>query len=296
MRPQQRDPEADIAALPIWSGPLRIEPLAGGITNRNYRVKDSAKTAVVRFGGDLPLHGVMRFNEYAASRAAGEAGIGPQVLYTAPETLVLSFIEGRTYGPQDVRARADSCLALTRRAHREIADYLRGPTLAFNVFHIIRNYARTLIEDQSRLAQQAQHFIAVARQLEDAVGPVELVFGHNDLLAANFLDDGKRLWLIDWEYAGWTSPLFDLAGLASNNEFARGEQDALLESYFGQPATDALRLRFQAMLAAATLRETLWSLTQETRSTLDFDYVEYTAQNMRRFEAAWALFKEMQRG
>ncbi len=294
MPAQARDPETDIAALPIWSGQLHIEPLAGGITNRNYLVKDNVKAAVVRFGGDLPLHGVMRFNEQAASRAAGEAGIGPQVLYTAPATLVLAFIESRAYAPQDVRAHGDACLALTKRAHRDVAKNLRGPALAFNVFHIIRNYARALVEDQSRLAQQAPHFLAAAQELESAVGPIDLVFGHNDLLAANFLDDGRRLWLIDWEYAGWTTPLFDLAGLASNNEFPQSEEDALLEAYFERPATDALRLRFQAMLAAATLRETLWSLTQETRSTLDFDYADYTAQNMQRFNAAWTLFKEMQ--
>jgi thiamine kinase-like enzyme len=292
MAAQPSDPEALIHALPIWSGRIEIAPLQGGITNQNYLVIDGRRRAVVRCGGDIPVHGVMRFNEQAASRAAGAAGVSPKVVYSTPSALVLDYIEGRTYGPEEVRANRESCLALVKRVHREIARYLRGPTLAFNVFHIIRDYTHTLTDDQSRMTSQLPHFLEASRMLEGAVGPIDLVFGHNDLLAANFIDDGRRLWLVDWDYAGWNTPLFDLGGLSSNNGFDADENEAALESYYEAPVTDELRLRFHAMLCASLLREAMWSMVQESRSTIDFNYAAYTDENLQRFEAAWAAFKE----
>ena len=131
-------------------------------------------------------------------------------------------------------------------------------------------------------------------ELEAAVGPIEVVFGHNDLLAANFIDDGKRLWLLDWEYAGFNSPLFDLGGLASNSELSYEQAEQALALYFGRPVDDELRRRAAAMTAASLLRETMWSMVSEIHSTVDFDYAAYTAENLRRFEAAYAAFDAME--
>ena len=105
--------------------------------------------------------------------------------------------------------------------------------------------------------------LARAARLETAVGPIDVVFGHNDLLAANFLDDGKRLWLVDWEYAGFNSPLFDLGGLASNSELSLEQAEAALELYFDRPVDDELRRRAAAMTAASLLRETMWSMVSD---------------------------------
>ena len=294
MAAQVSDPEESIRALPIWDGRIQIEPLLGGITNRNYLVDDGRRRAVVRFGGDIPVHGVLRFNEQAASKAAGAAGISPAVLYAGPSVLVLDYIEGRTFASDDVRANRERCVALVKRVHREIPLHLRGPTLAFNVFHIIRDYGHTLNDDQSRMAPQLPRFLEAAAILERAIGPIELVFGHNDLLAANFIDDGRRLWLVDWDYAGWNTPLFDLGGLSSNNGFDAADNAAMLETYFEAPQTDALRYRFHAMLCASLLREAMWSMVSEPRSTIDFDYVAYTNENLARFETAWTKFREME--
>ena len=116
---------------------------------------------------------------------------------------------------------------------------------------------------------------------------------HNDLLAANFIDDGRRLWLIDWDYAGFNSPLFDLGGLASNNELSPSDEKWLLETYFERPLDDDLERRYRAMKCASLLRETMWSMVSEIHSAIDFDYAAYTAGNLARFEAAWAEFREM---
>lgn len=281
------DPEMLIRALPIWTGGVEIEPLHGGITNKNYLAKEKGRRFVVRFGEDIPAHGIMRFNELAAAKAAAAAGISPQVIYAAPPFLVMEFIDGRTYGPEDIRKNLLHCVALIKRAHRGMPDYLRGPTLSFNVFHVIRDYAHTLAEEGSRKTHDLPRLLEQTKRLERAVGPIDLVFGHNDLLAANFIDDGQRLWLVDWDYAGWNTPLFDLGGLSSNNGFDASDDEAMLGHYFEATPTDELRRHFQAMRCASLLRESLWSMVSEIKSTIDFDYVSYTEENLRRFEAAY---------
>lgn len=281
-------------ALPIWHGTPHAEPLGGGITNINFLVQDDTRRAVVRIGDDIPVHQIMRFNELAASRAAHAAGVSPAVLYHEPGVLVIDYIEGRTLAAADLQqdAMLDLALALVARAHREIPRHLRGPALAFWVFHVIRDYTATLHEGQSPHAALLPDLLAQADALETAVGAITLVFGHNDLLPANFLHDGSRLWLIDWDYAGFNSPLFDLGGLAANNGLSEAQETRMLETYFDRPATPDLWCRYRAMKAASALRETLWSMVSELHSELDFDFSTYTRTNLATYRAAWAAFKQ----
>ena len=142
--------------------------------------------------------------------------------------------------------------------------------------------------DGHRLAAELPRYLAAAERLERMVGPVEIVFGHNDLLAANLIDDGARLWLVDWEYGGFNSPLFDLGGLASNNELPPALEERLLELYFEAPVSDDLRRRYHAMKCASLLREAMWSMVSEIHLSIEFDYEAYTAENLDRFERAYA--------
>ena len=184
-------------------------------------------------------------------------------------------------------ARLERVLDTVRRCHREIPPHFRGATPIFWVFQVVRDYARTLREDGSRMAGRLDDLLRRAAQLESVVGPVEIAFGHNDLLAANFIDDGDRIWLIDWEYAGFNSPLFDLGGLASNNELDARQERWLIERYFGSPPGEGLLASYAAMKCASLLREAMWSMVSELHSAIDFDYVAYTGENLERFERAW---------
>lgn len=284
--------QARAASLEIWSGRVEPQPLTGGITNTNFKVLDGGRAYFVRVGSDIPVHGVLRFNELAAAKAAAAAGISPAIVHAEPGVLVTEFIEGRTFSSQDVRARLADIVPLIGRVHREMPNHLRGPILAFWVFHVIRDYAGSLRDAGHRLTGELPRLLEVSARLEEAVGPIRLVFGHNDLLPGNFLDDGKRLWLVDWDYAGFNSPLFDLGGVASNNEFSPEQEQELLARYFGAPADAALLTRYGAMKCASLLREALWSMVSEVHSSLDFDYRAYTAENLRRFEAAWTQFQQ----
>lgn len=281
---------ARAAGLACWSGPVTPEPLPGGITNLNFTVRDGGAKFLVRIGDDIPQHGVVRSFELAASRAAHVAGLSPAVRHHEPGALVLDFLEARTLTAEDVRdpANLERLAALIRRCHREIPEHFRGPAPMFWVFQVVRDYARTLREGGSPHAPRLSRLREISRRLEAAVVPVEIVFGHNDLLPANILDDGERLWLVDWEYAGFNAPLFDLGGLASNSGMSEEARSTLLEAYFGRRPDPILLRRARAMTAASLLRETMWSMVSELSPTIDFDYAAYTAENLAAFEAAWS--------
>jgi len=285
------DPKERAARLPCWKGDVAPEPLGGGITNVNFTVTDAGERYVVRIGEDIPVHGVYRVNELATARAAHAAGISPEIVHAEPGALVMRWVDGRTLEPEDVRspARLGRVLDTVVRCHRDIPSHFRGATPIFWVFQVVRGYARTLREDGSRMAGRLNELIERAAHLESVVGPVDIVFGHNDLLAANFIDDGGRMWLIDWEYAGFNSPLFDLGGLAANNELDDEAERWLLDRYFGTPSGDARIASYAAMKCASALREAMWSMVSEIHSEIDFDYLAYTEENLERFERAWEV-------
>ncbi|WP_299079073.1 phosphotransferase [uncultured Ruegeria sp.] len=289
----QSDLMTRIRALPIWQGDITAQPLVGGITNVNYLVQDRAGKFVVRVGADIPLHQVMRFNELAANKAAHAAGLSPAVVYAAGDLTVLDYVESRTLTEEDVRQpdMLPRILELVKSCHRDVPKYLRGPSLVFWVFHVIRDYAATLKDRGSSHLSLVPELVETGNHLEQEAGPYDIVFGHNDLLSGNFLDDGSRLWLIDFDYAGFNSPLFDLGGLASNNGLSPQQEDWMLQTYFEAPVTADLRRRYSAMKCASLLRETMWSMVSELTSDIDFDYAAYTAENLVRFRTALADFK-----
>jgi thiamine kinase-like enzyme len=284
-----------VAHLDFWSSHVDPEPLVGGITNTNFIVDDQGERFVVRVGDNIPIHGVMRFNEIAAARAAHAAGISPEIVYSAAGVFIMRFIDGHTLTEPDVREQQnlESIIHLIKVCHNEIPKHFRGPALIFWPFHVCRNYILTAREGNSRMVDSLQRFVDLNEELEEAVGEVKIVFGHNDLLAANFINDGKRLWLLDWDYAGYNTALFDLANLSSNNELSAGQEDWVLETYYQQPVTDRLRRRLAAMKCVSLLRETLWSIVSEIHSTLDFDYVGYTQKNFTRLEQAYEAFQQV---
>lgn len=285
------------ANLDFWSSSVVPEPLGGGITNTNFVVQDRGERFVVRIGDDIPVHGVMRFNEIAAARAAHAAGISPEVVYGAEGVFVMKFIEGRTLTEQDVcnPNTLERILPLLRACHHEIPKYFKGPALVFWPFHVCRNYILSAREGNSRRMGLLRRFGDMNDVLETEIGEIKLVFGHNDLLAANFIDDGKRLWLLDWDYAGYNTELFDLANLSSNNAFSTELDNILLEGYYQQPETERLRRRFTAMKCVSLLRETLWSIASEIHSSLDFDYESYTEKNIARLEQAYEVYRKSTR-
>jgi thiamine kinase-like enzyme len=294
--PDNSEPEQLIQALPLWAGPVQVDALEGGITNRNYLVTDNDRRYVVRLGADIPVHQIKRFNEIAAGKAACEAGLAPAIRHHQEGILVMDYVPSNALTEEQVRDEETlkQIITLLKKCHREVPKHLRGASLVFWVFHVIRDYAATLREGTDEVTSAhlslLPGLLEQAATLERAAGPFDIVFGHNDLLPANILDDGKRLWLIDWEYAGFNTPLFDLGGLASNNGLDETAERWMLEQYFSTAPDDDLWRRYSAMKCASLLRETMWSMVSELHSEIDFDYSIYTRENLDRYEQSIARF------
>ncbi|MGB7242415.1 MAG: choline/ethanolamine kinase family protein [Sulfitobacter sp.] len=283
-----------VAALSCFSDPQDITPLGGGLTNVNVLVSDGARKYVVRLGADIPEHGVMRWNELALSKAASAAGFSPKVIHFEPGVMVLDFIEAKTFTENDVRdpENLNRIVALISKAHRQMGAHLTQPALAFWPYHVNRTYISRLLSEGSAHSKALPEMLAHNTALETATGRIDMVLSHNDLLAANILDDGQQLWLIDWEYGGFNSPLFDLAGLASNNGLSQAQERAMLAQYFDADA-DQNWQAYSALKCASLMRETLWSMTSEIHSDLDVDFGAYTGENMDKLTLALADFAQM---
>jgi thiamine kinase-like enzyme len=279
--------EDRIRALPCWNGGIDIAPLKGGISNESYLVTDAAGRHVVRFGHDYPFHHVYRDREIMTARAAHAAGFAPEVRYAEPGVMVSAFLDARTYAGEDVIRERRRVAALLRRFHTEMPKHVSGAGFIFWVFHVIRDYARTLDAGGSRMRAELPHYLALAEELEAAQAPLPIVFGHNDLLPANILDDGERLWLIDFEYAGFNTAMFDLAGTAANAGFAPEEADDFLAAYFGHAPSPEIARSHAAMQCASLLREAMWSMVSEIHlSAPGADYEAYTQDNLDRLDTA----------
>jgi len=282
-----------IANLPCWQGKVDIEPLSGGMTNLNFKVTDGADQYVVRFGEDDPIHLISRRNEIASSRAAFDIGVSPELVHHEAGILVIRFIEGKVFEESDVRIERnlERIVDLLQRFHHELPSRFNEVAVMFWVFQVLRHYNNLLTQGESAHAAMLPELASIGAELEAAVGPVEIVFGHNDLLAANFIDDGDRIWLIDFDYAGFNSPLFDLSNLASNNELSDVQERAMLEQYFGSPPDHAKLSSYHAMKCASLLRETMWSMVSELYSRVEMDFADYTQKNLARFETVYAEYK-----
>lgn len=283
---------ARINALPIWQGALSIRPLKGGISNESWLVEDDSTTRVVRFGEDYPFHHVDRAHEAIVARAAHHAGFAPELIHAEPGLMVSQFLNARTFDAQAVQDNLKAIAELVRNFHQKMPLHVSGYARLFWVFHVVRDYARTLSAKGSRHTAALPALLATAATLEAAQIPLPLVYGHNDLLPANFLEADGRLWLIDFEYAGFSTAMFDLAGLSSNAGFSNNQSMQLLETYFGKTPDPEMLKAFDAMQCASLLREAMWSMVSEIYLTAPgVDYEGYTATQLSAFAAKLAAYQ-----
>tara|TARA_Y100000741_G_scaffold237134_1_gene181472 strand:- start:252 stop:1127 length:876 start_codon:yes stop_codon:yes gene_type:complete len=276
-----------ISDINFWKGKIDISSIKGGITNKNFLVTDGSEKYFVRIGDDIPEHLVFRSNEVQASKAASKIGICPKLLFHKKSIQVFNYIEGKTFGSEDIKKNLNNITRLIKKVHTKIPNQLIGQSVIFWVFHVIKNYKNFLEEHQSSYIKILPDLLKKSLTLESISSPFEIVFSHNDLLPANFIQNEEKIWLIDWEYAGFNTPLFDLGGLASNNDFNENEEKHLLESYFEKKLSSELLIKYKAIKSASLLRETMWSMVSEITSNIEFDYKSYTAENLSKFNESF---------
>jgi thiamine kinase-like enzyme len=268
----------------IWPGRgARFEVLGGGITNHNVKVELDGDAYVLRIAGkDTDLLGIDRRVEVEATRAAAALGIGPEVVdFVEPEGwLVTRFIEGRPIAVERIREPENlERVALALRAVHA------GPRVSgnFDSFRIVERYSETAL---GRGGAEPEHYPwahELAGQIEAFRAESEPCLCHNDLLNANFIDDGERLRIVDWEYAGMGDRFFDLANFAINHELDEAARTALVEAYFGVAREDGLRV-LELMRFMSDFREAMWGVVQTVVSALDFDFEGYAAEHFERLQ------------
>ena len=264
---------------------LTLRPLSGGITNRNFLVEAAGTDDrwVIRLAGnDTHLLGISREVEHAATVAAAGVGVGPEVTaFIRPEGyLVTRFIVGSpvsdeaVHRPETLRRVADSL----RRIHD-------GPAIPglFVPFRIVEAYRALALARGVPIPAEYDLAQSVARRIELAflTSPVDLRPCHNDLLNANFIDDGTRIRIVDWEYAGMGDPFFDLGNFSINHELTPDEDAELLAAYDGE-VRPARLARLTLMRTVSDFREAMWGVLQQGISRLDVDFVEYAREHFDR--------------
>jgi thiamine kinase-like enzyme len=278
----------------VWPGrSAEIEVLGGGITNHNFKITLDDGVYVLRVGGrDTELLGIDRRAEYEASLSAAAVGVGPEVAaFVEPEGyLVTRFIEGGIVPVETVRMP---------EAIRRIAQSLRaihgGPPMPvrFVSFRVVEAYRATAATHGVEPSGAYDDAKSVADRIEAARGSVPERPCHNDLLNANFIDDGRRIRIVDWEYAGMGDIFFDLANFAVNHELTEDEERDLLSAYFGRVrAEDERALRLMRFMS--DFREAMWGVVQLAISELDFDFAAYSERHFERLQrtAAERGFRE----
>jgi thiamine kinase-like enzyme len=281
-----------IHALPCWIGAIEISPLSGGLSNANYLVRDANGKHVVRFGDDFPFHHVSREHEVMVAKAAHAAGFAPCVEYAASGVMVSQFLEAQTFTAMDVKVNPERIGELIRAFHLAMPDFVSGPGHIFWPFHVIRDYAKTLHQNESAHLNRLPEFLKQAQSLEAVQHAMPIIFGHHDLLPGNFLDDGEKIWLIDFEYAGYGTAMFDLAGIASNAHMHPDEKTQLLRAYLGTTPDQVFSKSFAAMECASLLRETLWAMVSGLfLAAPGVDYDVYTTENLERYYASLEAYQ-----
>jgi len=280
-----------LGRLDTFAGRRRsLRLLTGGLTNRNYQVTVSGRERyVARFSSPKSaLLAIDREAEFRNSTAAAAAGIGPEVVEFSPEegVLVVKWIDGRTFDdailddPTQLTRVADAC----RQLHA-------GPSFVseFDMFEVQRRYLAIVQEFGFRLPPDYLTFEPAVRRIEAALrataGPP--VPCHNDLLAANIMDDGERLWLIDFEYSGNNDPCFELGNVWSEAALPPDRLEHLVGAYFGAPSPlQTARARLYALMAKYGW--TLWASIQDSVSDVDFDFWDW---GMEKYARACAEFR-----
>ncbi len=270
---------------------LRITPIAAGLTNQNYRLDVGDGTFFYRRPGPATqLLAVDRANELFNTRAAAEAGVGPKVLEVDPETggMLLEWLPGRTMSNEAFQAPG---------MPTRIADVLRrlhaGPRFRddFDMFRLSERYLRLVDERSMPIPSGYRDRLPQVPRIEAALAVRRLptVPCHNDLLAENYLDDGERLWIVDYEYSGNNDPTFELGNTAQELQLDETRVRELCEAYFRPERFaregPALLARMRLQMIMSDVGWTLWAAIQAVISTIDYDFMGWANDRWARASA-----------
>ncbi|HYC07810.1 MAG TPA: choline/ethanolamine kinase family protein [Candidatus Binatia bacterium] len=276
-----------VAAIPAWAGrDVAAERIPAGLTNANHRVVVDGIPYFVRIpGASTDLLAVDRGNERFNTRAAAAAGVSPRMVHELPDwdVFVLEWVDGTTMSNDLLRAPG-----MPTRVARTLRRLHEGPRFRddFDMFRLSERYLGLV--DRLGIAVPAGYREHLGRipeiEAAFAVHPLPTVPSHNDLLAENYLDDGDRLWIVDFEYSGNADPTFELGNTAQELGYDDDRLVELAAAYFGE-ATPALLGRMHLQMIMSDVGWTLWAAIQARISTIDYDFMGWAEERWARASA-----------
>ena len=268
--------------LPVFKEEIIIERFGGGLSNYSFLVTCNNKKFVAKFLNDLKIFHTTHIQEAAACKAAHKLGISPKIIHYDSKVIIFEHIQSKILTTEGIKEeeRLKELISLLKVVHNKVAHYFRGPAMLSWNFYSARDYIRTLNNLNSPYIEKLNKFLKDILIFEDISSPFEIVFTHGDFFLSNILDDGKKLWLVDWEYAGFNSPLVDIASLSKHGQLNSEEENFILKQYYEIPITSQLKHQFQAMKCASLLKECLWSMIAEIKPPIDYDFIQYTKEKL----------------
>jgi thiamine kinase-like enzyme len=266
--------EEAVSKIQDWKNKkVSIVPLSGGLTNTNFKVEVDGVPFFVRVPGEnTELLAIDRENEYHNTKAAGEAGVSPKIYYHLPEynVMVIEFLDGVTMSKDSLNAQG-----MPTRMAQAIRKLNQGPRflLDFNMFRLTEHYLSLCSERGIKSPDGYNERIDTFKRIEQAMNlkPLATVPCNNDLLAENYIDDGKQLWLIDYEYSGNNDPTFELGNTCQEMQFNDEQIAEVCAAYFGEVRADMIA-RMKLNMIMSDVGWGLWAAIQANISTIDFDF------------------------
>lgn len=266
--------DALLEQLPALAGrPRRLEELSGGLTNRNVKITTPTGAYVARCSVNAQnLLGIDRDNEFYNSRAAAEAGVGAPVIDYRPDLgiLLVGFLEGVTLTNADLQRPG-----VLARVATGVRGLHAGPRFRdrFDMFERQPAYLKVVQDNGFRLPRDYVDFAPAFAEIRRVLEATDrtTVPCNNDLLAGNFVDNGERVWLIDYEYSGNNDPFFEIGNVWSEAAGTPDDLDRLVSAYVGHPST-SLTARARLWGLMSKYGWMLWASIQEGTSDLDFDF------------------------
>jgi len=263
-----------VSKISDWDGKdIVISSLSGGLTNSNFKVEVDGTPYFVRVPGEsTELLAVNRDNEHHNSKAAFVAGVVRKVLYHLPEynVMVLEFLHGKTMSKDSLNEPGQP----TRMAEA-IKKLHDGPRflLDFNMFRLTEYYLNLCHDRDIKIPDGYLDRVSTIKNIERAmmVNPLHTVPCNNDLLAENYIDDGKQLWLIDYEYSGNNDPTFELGNTCQEMQFSNSQIEEVCFAYFGD-VIPAMIARMKLNMIMSDVGWGLWAAIQAKISTIEFDF------------------------
>lgn len=280
-----------IARIDEWKDKdISYSPVAGGITNPNYKVKVDGKNYFLKIPGD-GTDFINRDVCHNANEIADKSKAGPKVYYYFEDTGVEIFqwLDGYrqvTYG--DIYDEV-----IFHEIFKKIKAFHNIDTKPLKLKQSIFEQAW----DMNARAKKAGYLPPFNDRMEYYLKTIEEALSHscelkpchNDFWTNNLMynEETKDLKIIDYEYASMNDPCVDLGLISATNYFTEAMDVEMVKCYNDGVFDEIMFAKVKLNKIACDIKWAYWALYQAASSNVEFDYMNWYGQKMARLQHFW---------